>query len=647
MQDGDLQNEDHPVLPWTAIEAKPNRSDDTGSEMAVQWTLNKLRKCKTHHVRCSNSKSSSFLPARLLDLGSNSSFGDNLNADIKLHTVSGQVSEYACLSHCWGTKDQRPLVTTIEKLQTFQDRILWHSLPTMFRDVIIFTRKLGIRYLWIDSLCIIQDSPQDWLNEAGKMSAVFQNATLTIAAAVCANSRDTIFRKAQPPLNVAYANKSSHGLLSMRELPEPGFFDYSGITQGYLPSPSTLLQRAWVFQERVLSSRLLYFTPFELVWECEEEVDSESGHQWIGNQLKQNLRKALESQTRDEMAACWRSIVEDYTMLKITYETDLFPAIAGLARRIHDQYGDDYLAGLWRSSFISDLVWQVRHSVKTPQKMIVSNLPSWSWMSSYASKVYNRNDLKALGQFCDLIDAQCISAIGDPFVNVDSAHAILSGYLIPLKPTNWGGFGIETSPGMVQFGPATDYDWSAPGEDHIGPDCAVYSLPAIAVPNMHGIPYNAEIQCVVIRPYTTPQGSKTFQRIGQFKVDLFHLTQYNYILEGQDLLLTGLKRQIEYGESLLDETGRYGNTPRNPGSVPGTESYSFLTTYKNAAYDLFREYKNVNPGTVIKYKEYYGKVHLQDLKNRLARETQRLEQWRLRDERKQEQLYRREIITLI
>ena len=95
------------------------------------------------------------------------------------------------LSHCWGTS--RRLMATKETLKDLQGGVAVSSLPETFRDAIVITRRLGIRYLWIDYLCIIQDDPQDWEREASKMADVYRNSYLTISAAASADSSSGCF----------------------------------------------------------------------------------------------------------------------------------------------------------------------------------------------------------------------------------------------------------------------------------------------------------------------------------------------------------------------------------------------------------------------------------------------------------------------
>jgi hypothetical protein len=96
---------------------------------------------------------------------------------LRLYESSGNVGCYVSLSHCWGDSVY-PAKTTSQTLDQNRKSIPWSTLPKTFQDAIFFTRWLRIRYLWIDSLCIIQDSREDWLEESVKMMHIYQNLML-------------------------------------------------------------------------------------------------------------------------------------------------------------------------------------------------------------------------------------------------------------------------------------------------------------------------------------------------------------------------------------------------------------------------------------------------------------------------------------
>jgi hypothetical protein len=138
------------------------------------------------------------------------------------------------------------LRTTMETIGRFKTQIPWSHLPKTFRDAIYFIRRLGIEYVWIDSLCIIQDDREDKAREIGQMARVFSNAFLTIAATSASSPSDGLFSTMSSmhiaeelPSSVWDPESSEYGhLYARREMPhiwqlEPEF---------------PLLKRRWVFQ---------------------------------------------------------------------------------------------------------------------------------------------------------------------------------------------------------------------------------------------------------------------------------------------------------------------------------------------------------------------------------------------------------------
>lgn len=145
-------------------------------EMISTW----IKDCQDNHSACKSTTSCGTLPTRVIDVGS-----PDGRTEPRLYETSGEPGDYIALSHCWG--GAQPLRTTKETICSLKTCIPWAELPNTFQDAIKVTRGLGIRYLWIDSLCIIQDDAQDWEREAANMAVIFEAAYLTIAATAATN----------------------------------------------------------------------------------------------------------------------------------------------------------------------------------------------------------------------------------------------------------------------------------------------------------------------------------------------------------------------------------------------------------------------------------------------------------------------------
>ncbi|KAH7316886.1 heterokaryon incompatibility protein-domain-containing protein [Stachybotrys elegans] len=160
-----------------------------------------------------------FYVPSVLDIGAS-------NHEIRVFETGGARGRYVCLSHCWGA--HKPLQTTKATLSARCDKIPWAHIPLTYQDAISLARMLGFRYIWIDSLCIVQDDRQDWVRESKAMVDVYERCFLVLAAASSKNSECGMFVEVDCPL----------------------------------------FQRAWVFQELLLAPRTLHLAESEMMWEC-------------------------------------------------------------------------------------------------------------------------------------------------------------------------------------------------------------------------------------------------------------------------------------------------------------------------------------------------------------------------------------------
>lgn len=202
------------------------------------------------------------LPARLLDVGPSGSHS-------KLVQLKENVrGPYIALSHSWGKT--RHIVTEKKNIESHKKGIPLDSLPKTFQDAVELTKGIGLRYIWIDSLCIIQDDMNDWKNEASKMAEVYRNARCTVAATGSKGDQEGIFleRPQQDVISLRYnaantyvaATNSEEDVAAMKEL-----------------HISPLSTRAWTMQERLLSRRIIHFTQSRVIWECRTRSETEDG----------------------------------------------------------------------------------------------------------------------------------------------------------------------------------------------------------------------------------------------------------------------------------------------------------------------------------------------------------------------------------
>jgi hypothetical protein len=325
----------------------------TGSPESIQRAAQWLEACATCHRRCGRSLEP-LLPDCILDVGL--SFSSNV---ITLQETIDQRDRYICLSYCWGLSEF--ISTTMDNISSHKEGVQLQSLPQTFRDAIFISRALNVRYIWIDSLCIVQNDDRDWSTQAQKMAAIYSNSYLTISAAsgLCADWG-------------LFSNLSSVsiGTLSARVV-------------AHLPAASTedsisawpLLSRGWAFQERLLAPRVLHFGRDEMVWDCTETRECQCGSvsYWIQDIPKSQFHDALydgalTSQTK--LGALWRRIVMQYCSLALTKQSDKFPAIGGVAEVVQRSRNSVYLAGLWSDTLVLDLLWCAKEPREDSQEII-------------------------------------------------------------------------------------------------------------------------------------------------------------------------------------------------------------------------------------------------------------------------------------
>jgi hypothetical protein len=212
------------------------------------------------------------MPTRLIDLKSKND-PNNLNLDCSEHR---QDKRYVALSHRWGDPDKhKSICLLIDNLEQWQRHINLSKLPQTFQDAVKITRQLGIRYLWIDSMCILQDSQEDWKTECQKMEDVFSFANVTVSATCSSGVKDGFIK---PDSVQNFRQRTAYPLDFVTENEERTRFYLCCAIDDFKRDveEAELSTRGWVFQERALSRRIIHFTQTQLYWECGEGIRSET-----------------------------------------------------------------------------------------------------------------------------------------------------------------------------------------------------------------------------------------------------------------------------------------------------------------------------------------------------------------------------------
>lgn len=257
---------DNGSIAWELLEIQDSPVPPKRSQQAMQQVRAWLGDCLTSHTKCNIPLSRDMveyeadLPSRLIQVECDEQLGPRL-----VDTKGGR-GQYLTLSHCWGGKT--PIMTTISNIESCKRVIPFSSLAPTFRDAIELTRCLNVPYLWIDSLCIVQDDPEDWLREAREMGSIYAKSLLTITATSSPDSYVGLYGADTRPTYIKVPCGPDHpksGHMYPSHPPDCGREDEIASTP--------LNQRGWVLQERLLSRRLPHFTSSRVYWECEQSRD--------------------------------------------------------------------------------------------------------------------------------------------------------------------------------------------------------------------------------------------------------------------------------------------------------------------------------------------------------------------------------------
>lgn len=420
---------------WQKLEVAKLTEKHFGSEMSFDTIRNWLSSCeKTHgHPKCARSAEAP-LPRRIIEI---LGIHDDGSPFLKLRETFGESAKYIALSHRWGKKNPK---TTKENLFQMYTGIAFENLPKTYQDAITCAQRLEVRYVWIDSLCIIQDSDEDWDQESAKMGDIYENAYLVVDAAGADGEERGFLERSEEYSGIhleKLGSEEASGIIVRKEIPHKTTWNSNdlnniGTRPKFLGFNSTS-SRAWCMQEVSLSRRTLSFYRFEVAWEChwemacecgflpepleisergsDRELLSKSSSDTNEDQARSNFRVTAQFMgtgllhfefkpscdceytqkpfaflgTRESIFEEWRlMIIPQYTSRSLSVATDRLPALSAMAKVVANQDRSEahefpkYLAGVWRDDIQLGLLWSVPEAELLPEAYIG---PSFSWAS--------------------------------------------------------------------------------------------------------------------------------------------------------------------------------------------------------------------------------------------------------------------------
>jgi hypothetical protein len=449
-----------------------------------------LQECLNNHD-CGSAPSS--LPARLLAVKD-----DPIHIEGTLRLPVN--TKYCTLSHCWGPNPDLTWQLKRANLELYHTSIPAQAFSKTFQDAIYIVRSLGIDYLWVDSLCIIQEDEEDFQREATRMSTIYGNSYLNIAATSASSGKEgcLISKPFLPILKTFIKLEDKYYQAYPAYLYDYGFFE------------TPLSSRAWCYQERILASRTLHFSKAQLFWDCNSKFATECFPSGLPASITGGSDYSIE---KKHLGSHWPEMVYEYTTCRLTDPHDKLVAFAGVVKRMEQQLHDKCYAGIWQNHIERNLLWCSFH----PRKVQGYRAPSWSW-AAIDGEINTPCLEDAGGQlFAHVLDICVMPCGNDP-------HGKLSGGVIKMRCQAIVDITTEVQEAFIEGAAYTNKMFLPVWEASI---CAYWDTTSLlhlnistfyAVPIMKTSPWagGSGLQGLIIVPKLDEKG--VFQRIGTFAV---------------------------------------------------------------------------------------------------------------------------------
>lgn len=398
---------------------------EEGYEMMTSWLSN----CLDSHKDC-QTMTHQIKPSRLLDLKATN--GDGIRLVLAEEV---RAKPYATLSYRWGSSANIQLTTL--NLHQFRSHVVLETLPRTIRDAIKICRRLSVRYLWVDALCIIQDDGNDLALVISQMGSIYANCLFTIAASDSTDAESGCFR-ARMPLQREDCIVSTKAGLVMFSVHK---YRYDTVQDEIECLP--LSSRGWVYQERMLSPRTIHFAADEVFWDCRHEQKWYNGVENSPVLESYALKRLFLVMTKEcpqniripVFQFVWSNIIYGYTGRRLSDENDRLSALAGIIELSTRIFGLTMSYGLVIEDILNALLWSRESysdvwSFHSSSSSLLGPVPSWTWLSKLVRVEYHEPSAYYDDLFQILIRSACITK-APPVTPFSSIIALTNGLTQP------------------------------------------------------------------------------------------------------------------------------------------------------------------------------------------------------------------------
>ena len=392
--------------------------------MARDWLQTCLSSKITSHEACNRGRIVGWSPTRVIQL----SVEDPSMWYLRIPGEDAlEVPNYLTLSYRWGTDPFTRL--TMSNIRAFRRGTKTSILPKTFQDAMKVTKALGFEFLWIDALCIIQDSEEDWRKESLTMYNVYKNSTCNIAATASHNPYEGLFHQSSSNRGKLGSIKATWSNLNDSFAPLEQVDTVVGFHHASEEiDTSPLASRAWIFQELYLAPRILHFLESQIYWRCLAGSKSETfpnglldAPVWDKIDFEENRREGI------PLSHSWECVIKFYSRCSATVSTDKLIALSGIAKFFEVEIADQYIAGMWKGYLDTMLNWKVSDPVTVRPRPTPYRAPSWSWASIDSAVDYWEPSLESPNSLITILNVNTETIGDDPTGHVIGGALTLRG----------------------------------------------------------------------------------------------------------------------------------------------------------------------------------------------------------------------------